>query len=117
MVLDLGQVLASPAELYRAPAALIGVDAAAYEARYWTHRRAYDTGGPDADYWQVILDGVGVQPSVELVEALTELDAELWTQLRPSAHQLLETVRSWNVGTALLSNAPLALGRAVRRSD
>ncbi len=117
VVLDLGQVLASPPELYRAPAALLGVDPAAYEAWYWTQRRAYDTGGPDAEYWRGILDGLGVQPSDELTNALADLDAELWTQLRPSARRLLETVRGWHVGTALLSNAPLALGRAVRRSD
>ncbi len=117
MVLDLGQVLSSPQDLYRAPAALLGVDPAAYEARYWSHRRAYDTGGSDAEYWQVILEGVGVQPSEELVGALATLDANLWTELRPSARRLLATVRSWGPAMALLSNAPLVLGEAVRQAE
>ena len=44
VVLDLGQVLASPADLYSAPAKLLGVDPSALDERYWADRRAYDTG-------------------------------------------------------------------------
>lgn len=51
VVFDLGQVLSSPPTLYTEAAALLGVDAAAYEDRYWTGRRAYDVGGSDASYW------------------------------------------------------------------
>lgn len=117
VVFDLGQVLASPAELYRAPAALLGVEPVAYQAVYWTDRRAYDTGGSPDDYWRPILDGVGVRPTAELIARLDTLDAAMWIDVRPSALELVHTVRSWGLGTALLSNAPLSLGDAVRRAE
>jgi putative hydrolase of the HAD superfamily len=115
-VFDLGQVLSSPPDIYHAPAELLGVDPEAYRELYWSHRRAYDTGGSRVEYWQPILDRLGVQPSGELIASLATLDADLWTELRPTAGELLEVVRGWNVQTALLSNAPLVLGKAIRRT-
>jgi putative hydrolase of the HAD superfamily len=117
VVLDLGQVLASPPDLYRAPADLLGVDPEAYEARYWLYRRAYDAGGSEPEYWRGILEGVGVTSSDELIGTLAGLDAGMWAELRPGARRLLDTVRGWGPGMALLSNAPLTLGVAVRNSD
>ena len=116
VVLDLGQVLSSPPDLYHAPAELLGVDPDAYRELYWSHRREYDTGGSRVEYWQPILDRLGVQPSGALISTLATLDADLWTVLRPAAQELLHLVRGWKVQTALLSNAPLVLGKAVRRS-
>ena len=117
IVLDLGQVLASPADLYSAPAKLLGVDPSALDERYWADRRAYDTGIDAADYWQPILDSVGVTGSPELVRRLAALDAELWTELRPTALELLRTVQGWDMPMAILSNAPLEMGPAVRGSE
>lgn len=117
VVFDLGQVLASPAELYRAPAALLGVEPEAYEAVYWTGRRPYDTGGSPDDYWRPILAGLGVRPTVELVDRLDALDAAMWVDVRPTALSVVEAVRSWGLRTALVSNAPLSLGEAVRRAE
>lgn len=114
VVFDLGQVLASPADLYRAPAALLGVEPAAYQAVYWTDRRAYDTGGSADGYWRPILGGLGVTPTAELVDRLDAMDAAMWVDVRPSALEVVDTVRGWGLGTALLSNAPLTLGVAVR---
>jgi putative hydrolase of the HAD superfamily len=116
VVFDLGQVLASPPDIYHAPAELLGVDPDAYRELYWSHRRAYDTGGSRVEYWQPILDRLGVQPSGELISNLATLDADLWTELRPTASDLLQVVQGWNVQTALLSNAPIVLGKAIRRT-
>jgi len=116
VVFDLGQVLASPPDIYHAPADLLGVDPDAYRELYWSHRRDYDTGGSRVEYWQPILDRLGVQPSGELISNLATLDADLWTELRPTAEELLQVVHGWNVQTALLSNAPLVLGKAIRRT-
>ena len=116
VVFDLGQVLASPPDIYHAPAELLGVDPDAYRELYWSHRRAYDTGGSRVEYWQPILDRLGVQPSGELISSLATLDADLWTELRPTAAELLQVVQGWNVQTALLSNAPMVLGKALRRT-
>lgn len=117
VVLDLGQVLASPADLYQAPAALAGASPDAVAAHYWTDRRAYDTGLADHDYWEPLLARVGVPATAELVARLAEQDAQLWTELRPAALELLHTVRGWGVPLALLSNAPLAMGPAVRAAS
>ncbi len=93
VVFDLGQVLASPPDIYHAPAELLGVDPDAYRELYWSHRRAYDTGGSRVEYWQPILDRLGVQPSGELISNLATLDADLWTELRPTAAELLQVVQ------------------------
>lgn len=116
-VFDLGQVLSSPPDLYRAPAELLGVEPEAFQALYWTGRPAYDAGGSRVEYWQPMVTGLGVQPTGELISGLATMDAELWIQLRPTAIEVLETVHRWGLRTGLLSNAPLALGRAVRYSD
>lgn len=116
VVLDLGQVLASPSDLFRAPADLLGVDADALAGLYWTDRRDYDTGGPSVNYWGPILDALGVSVTEPLVAQLAGLDADLWTELRPSALELVRTVHSWGVPLAILSNAPHEMGPAVRAS-
>lgn len=117
VVFDLGQVLSSPPDIYHAPAELLGVEAEDYQALYWSHRRAYDTGGSRVEYWQPILDRLGVQPSGELISTLATMDANLWTELRPSGLDVLEKVNRWGLRTALLSNAPLVVGKAVRHTD
>lgn len=116
-VFDLGQVLSSPPDLYRAPAELLGFEPVAFQALYWTGRPAYDAGGSRVEYWQPMVEQLGVQPTGELISALATMDAELWIQLRPTAIEVLQAVHRWGLRTGLLSNAPLALGRAVRHSD
>ena len=116
VVFDLGQVLASPPGLYREPARLLGVDPAAFEAGYWADRRAYDTGGAAADYWSPLLTGLGVPPTGALVDRLDALDAAMWVDVRAGALAVVDAVRGWGLATALLSNAPLSLGAAVRRA-
>lgn len=117
VVLDLGQVLASPDDLYQAPAAMAGADPDALAAHYWTDRRAYDTGIPDSAYWEPLLANLGVPATPELVARLAVQDAALWTELRPTALELLQAVSGWQVPLAILSNAPLAMGPAVRAAD
>lgn len=114
---DLGKVLASPADLYTAPAAYLGVPPSAYEAVYRSGRATYDGGGSRVEYWGPLLTGLGIEPTAEAITHLAELDAELWIQLRPSAEAMLVTVYSWGLRTALVSNGPLALGRAVRFAE
>ena len=114
---DLGKVLASPPDLFSAPAEYLGVPAEAYKALYRAGRAAYDGGGSRVEYWGPLLDGLGLAPTAEAITHLANLDAELWIQLRPSAEAMLTTVYSWGLRTALVSNGPLALGRAVRFAE
>lgn len=117
VVFDLGQVLSSPPDIYRAPAELLGVDPDAYHALYWTYRPRYDAGGSRVEYWQPILEGLDVQPTGELISTLAQLDSDLWLQLRPAALDLVNDVYGWGLRTALLSNAPLVMGKAIRQAE
>jgi putative hydrolase of the HAD superfamily len=114
---DLGKVLASPPDLFSAPAEYLGVPPHEFEALYRFGRAAYDGGGSRVEYWGPLLSGLGLDPTAEAITHLANLDAELWIQLRPSAEAMLTTVYSWGLRTALVSNGPLALGRAVRFAD
>jgi len=117
IVLDLGGVLSWPPDLYSAPAALLGVDPAAYEAAFWNGRVDLDRGVPLADYYGPILSAVGIAPTAELVDRLARLDMELWCRFRPSARRLLETVATWPQRLVILSNAPATLRPAAQASD
>ena len=114
VVFDLGQVLSSPAGLHTEPAALLGVEPSAYEARYWDGRVAYDRGGTDDAYWGPLLRDLGRPDTPESVRALAQLDARLWVEgMRPTALQLLRDVRAAGRLVAILSNAPFALDLAL----
>ena len=117
VVFDLGRVLAWPDDIYSTPAALLDVEPDDYEARYWRDRVAYDRGASRVEYWKPLLRDLGVTPSGELITQVACLDAEIWTDIRPEALALIGTVRSWGLTVALLTNAPLALGRAIRDAD
>ncbi|MCA0296585.1 MAG: HAD family phosphatase [Actinobacteria bacterium] len=117
VVFDLGQVLSSPPDLYRTPARLMGVDPDAYEALYWEHRRDYDAGGSRVEYWQPILESLEVPPTGALISQLATLDADLWLEPRAEALDLVNGVYAWGVRTALLSNAPLVMGKLIRHTE
>lgn len=117
IALDLGGVLSWPPDLYTAPAALLGVDPAAYEAAYWSGRVALDRGEPLERYWGPLLTAVGVEPTAELVDHLAHYDMALWSRFRPSARDLLATVARWPQRLVILSNAPATLRPAAEASD
>ena len=117
VALDLGGVLSWPADLYTAPAALLGVDPGAYEAAYWTERRELDIGLPPAQYYGPLLDAVGVQATDELLDHLAHYDMALWCRFRPSARELLEPVAGWDERLVIVSNAPATLRPAAEESD
>lgn len=113
VVFDLGQVLSSPPDIHSHPAGLLGVPPEAFEALYWTGRQAYDEGAADAAYWGPILTRLDLASTPETVELLARTDATIWTRIRPEAESLLAETRASGLTTALLSNAPRALGEAI----
>jgi len=117
IALDLGGVLSWPADLYTAPASLLGVDPAAYEAAYWTERRELDIGLPPAQYYGRLLAQVGVRPTDELLDHLAHFDMALWCRFRPTARALLEAVAGWDQRLVIVSNAPATLRPAAEESD
>lgn len=117
IALDLGGVLSWPVDLYTAPAALLGVDPADYEAAYWTERRELDIGLPPGQYFGRLLREVGVEPTDELVDHLAHYDMALWCRFRPTAIELLQTVATWEQRLVVLSNAPATLRPAAEDTD
>ena len=117
IVLDLGGVLSWPPDLYTAPAALLGVDPAAYEAAYWTGRVGLDRGEPLERYWEPLLTAVGLEPTAELIDHLAHFDMAVWCRFRPTALDLLQTVSGWPQRVVVLSNAPATLRPAAEASD
>lgn len=117
IVLDLGGVLSWPPDLYSAPAALLGVDPAAYEAAYWTGRVGLDRGEPLERYWAPLLTAVGLEPTAELIDHLAHFDMAVWCRFRPTALDLLQTVSGWPQRVVVLSNAPATLRPAAEASD
>lgn len=113
VVFDLGQVLSSPPDIHSYPAGLLGVSTEDYVTHYWTNRQRYDEGGTDAAYWGPILTGLGLPSESATVELLARTDATIWTRIRPAAERLVADVHATGIPTALLSNAPRALGDAI----
>lgn len=116
VVFDLGQVLASPPNVYEDAAARLGVPAADYESHYWTERHGYDQGVPDAEYWGPILTRLGLTPTDDDIAAAAGFDADLWVEIRPEAHQLLRDSRAAGRAVAILSNSPHAIAAACERA-
>ncbi|MFX0537688.1 HAD-IA family hydrolase [Ornithinimicrobium sp. Y1847] len=116
VVFDLGQVLASPPNLYVDAADRLGVSAADYEANYWADRPAYDDGASDAEYWGPLLRTLGLTPTDDDIAEMARLDSELWIQVRPEAHALLRDTRAAGRTVAVLSNAPHAIAAAAEHS-
>lgn len=117
VALDLGGVLSWPPDLYTAPAALLGVDPAAYEAAYWPGRHDLDLGRPPGEYYADLLKGVGLVPSGGLVDHLAHYDISLWCRLRPTAAELLRELAGREQRLVILSNAPATLRDAAEQSD
>lgn len=117
LVFDLGGVLSMPPDLYSEPAALLGVDPAAYEAVYNNGRADYDLGTPSEEYFGGILANLAITPSAALFAHLGNLDTSLWCRLRPTARALLDEVSGWDQRLAILSNAPITLRACAERTD
>lgn len=116
VVFDLGEVLASPPSLFPVLAQRLQVDPAEVAALYWRGREGYDSGSDDAAYWAPFLEALDRPADDDLMDDLALLDAGLWSQLRPSAHQLLRSCRAAGVTVAVLSNSPHAMQVMAERS-
>ncbi len=114
LVLDLGEVLATPTTLFDDLAALLGVAAADLEPAYWAHRVAYDEGLDPERYWAAVARDLGVEADPSLLRRVSDADVARWTALRPDAEDLLQRLSRARVRTALLSNAPTSIAAAAR---
>jgi putative hydrolase of the HAD superfamily len=113
VVWDLGAVLVPVWDLTELSGPL-GVDADRFAEAYWRDRVAYDTGLPAAQYWADVCAQAGLPVDGDVAAGLAESDAAAWTRMPEQSLQLLSELRSAGVPLALLSNAPHALGVAIR---
>jgi putative hydrolase of the HAD superfamily len=117
VVFDLGEVLATPGELFAELASQAGTDEQRFLAAYWAHREPFDRGTGADVYWRAVLEDAGVSHDAELARRLDHLDATSWTTLRPDARCTLEALNTSGVRVAILSNAPLGMASAARAGD
>lgn len=114
---DLGEVLATPGTLLADLAGRAGLDEATMTTAYWAHRDAHDRGSAADVYWRAVLESAGVEDDDALRAALGEIDARVWSTIRPDARETLSGLHDAGVRLAVLSNAPHAMARAARTSD
>ncbi len=119
VVWDLGGVLAPEWDLTElcGPGRLLGpagVDPERFAQGYWTDRLEYDRGRSAEQYWSTVgaVAGFAVGPGV--AGQLAAADAALWARLPAESLELLADLRRAGTPLALLSNAPLPLGEAIR---
>jgi putative hydrolase of the HAD superfamily len=117
VVFDLGEVLATPRELFAGLAEQAGADLQRFSAAYWAHRGVFDRGGGVDTYWRAVLEDAGVAHDADLALTLDQLDSTSWTTLRPDARRTLEELNESGVRVAILSNAPLGMAAAARAGD
>jgi putative hydrolase of the HAD superfamily len=117
VVFDLGEVLATPRELFAELARQAGSDEQRFSAAYWAHRDPFDRGAGADLYWRAVLEDAGVTHDADLALRLDELDATSWTTLRPDARCTLEDLNASGVRIAILSNAPLGMASKARAGN
>ncbi|HWJ53304.1 MAG TPA: HAD family phosphatase [Propionibacteriaceae bacterium] len=117
VVFDLGEVLATPGELFAELARQAGADVHTLSAAYWAHRGPFDLGAEADLYWRAVLEEAGITHDADLALRLDEFDATSWTTLRPDARSTLEHLNASGVRVAILSNAPLGMASKARAGD
>lgn len=115
VVFDLGEVLASPKNLFVELADIADVAPSALEAAYWEHRDLYDRGGDTTAFWRAVLDTADAPASTDdLIAVLDERDITVWTDVRPGAASILAELARRETRIGILSNAPRSLAALAR---
>jgi putative hydrolase of the HAD superfamily len=116
VIFDLGEVLATPPDLYASLAAPLGRHPEAVGAAYWAYRDAYDRGGIVQAFWNDVLAELGIPPAESIVAELTRIDTAAWTTIRPDAMPLLSSLSKTGIRVGILSNATREMAQAARHT-
>ena len=119
VVFDFGGVLSAGHDPVPDVHQLLGGDIDALREALWAQRPAYDAGASSAaEYWSAVAAAAGVQDLTEAeITELQQADNRYFLQLDPAARALIHDLARNGVRMALLSNASVAFGEAVRRAD
>lgn len=113
LLCDYGNVLSidQPEAERLALASEAGLSEAAFAAAYWRHRDPYDRGMlTAAEFWSQVC---GTHLGPDRLARLVRLDVASWTHPRTASIEALARARRRGLRTALLSNAPIEIARAV----
>ncbi|WP_413804590.1 HAD family hydrolase [Streptomyces sp. OE57] len=114
VIFDLGEVLATPPDLYASLAACLPHRPEALETAYWAHRDAYDRGGTAHAFWSSVLADLGIPATPGVIADLVHIDTQAWTTVRPDAMSLLAALSDSGIRVGILSNATLEMATAAR---
>ncbi|GAB7039350.1 MULTISPECIES: HAD family hydrolase [Catenuloplanes] len=116
VVFDIGGVLTTAEGGVTPLSGLLGIPRDRFAEPYWRHRAEYDRGQPAEDYWRKVAADLGVTWPAEEIARIDEFDARRWSEPAPGRLELIHTLQSAGVRTALLSNAPASMARVARES-
>ena len=119
VLFDYGEVLCRPD-----PAAhqklldIAAIDSATFEQHYWHDRHDYDLGRLDGPtFWRRFGDAVGRAFTPAQIHALVETDVLMWTtRLQKPMLAWAATLQRAGFATAILSNMPFEIARAMRQT-
>lgn len=119
IVFDFGGVLSASHDPVPALHELLGGDVETLADALWSHRRDYDLGRLSAaEYWGQVAAAVGVEELTdEEIEELQDTDNRHFLRIDPESRALIHDLARNGARLALLSNASVAFGEAVRRAD
>jgi putative hydrolase of the HAD superfamily len=116
-VFDYGEVISTRTKAVPELAAILGVEPAVFEPRYWAQRDTYDRGCSDLAYWSAIGDALGMAVDQSTSDKLTAIDIQGWLIPDPASVDLLAELGDAGFPLALLSNAPTSFARIAERQD
>lgn len=119
VVFDFGGVLSAGHDPVPDVHALLGGEVDALRTALWAERPAYDSGELSAaEYWGRVAAASRIEElSEDEVAELQDADDRYFLRLDPAARELIHDLARNRVRLALLSNASVAFGEAVRRAD
>lgn len=117
VVFDLGEVLATPVDLFERLARAAEVPADEMERAYWFFRDDHDRGGSAERFWTSVLAEVGAAAGPDRVSMLALLDATAWATIRPDALEVFRLLADSHVTVSILSNAPVELAVEARKQE
>jgi len=118
VVFDYGRVLSQAPTLSELQefAALVGISEPPFFELYSNTRDEYDCGRIDCQqHWQCFADAAGISLSSDQVQRIVEFENRMWLRVNPGTLKLAHDIRSYGIGTAILSNMPPDLLRELRQ--
>lgn len=115
VVFDYGEVISQRTAELPTLAALLDVPESDFASAYWSLRDAYDRGCSDDEYWTSVANRLGVEAGTDLVGKLTDVDVRGWLEPVDESVALVTELHTAGVPIAVLSNAPVSFGQALRR--